>query len=218
MLVGGGATRSSTNADSYAMLANCLYWWGTTGYFPGLSPKANDVDDLDDGNFPISLYVDLDDNADPSTADWNGLYNAQLAGFGNDAPGSDPAPDPQTTSSAQLPHPTTAPIAPPPPPPPSPPPPASDTCGVWYKVFFDHFEVYGKDFDPAKLGQDGSGLRDNINGCGDLTNWSFEPLTNDANGYQWFAQGNLPIGTKSCVGSAVVSAGGGSADGCTGAG
>lgn len=103
------------------------------------------------------------------------------------------------------------------PPLPAPPTPA-DTCGCWYKFFFDHFEIYGKNFDAAKLGNDGSGLKSHLQHCGDLTSWSFEQRTNDPHGYQWFASGNLPIETKSCVGSAVVAAGGSSPDGCTGAG
>jgi hypothetical protein len=43
-------------------------------------------------------------------------------------------------------------------------------------------------------------------GCGYLTEWSFEPRTADPQGYQWFAKRNMPIGTKACVGRAVVSA------------
>ncbi|KAF2819124.1 hypothetical protein CC86DRAFT_432123 [Ophiobolus disseminans] len=31
---GGGAARASTNADSYAWLANSKYWWDLTGHFP----------------------------------------------------------------------------------------------------------------------------------------------------------------------------------------
>lgn len=42
--------------------------------------------------------------------------------------------------------------------------PAGDTCGDWYKFFFDHFEIHGKNFDPNKFGTDGSGLHDNIKG------------------------------------------------------
>lgn len=55
-------------------------------------------------------------------------------------------------------------------------------------------------------------------GCGDLTYWTFETLTDDPQGYQWYAEGDLPVGTKACVGRAVVSAGGASPDGCTGSG
>ena len=96
------------------------------------------------------------------------------------------------------------------------PPQAKDTCGDWYDVLFDHFEIYGKNFNPSKLGHDGSGLESQIQGCGDLTAWSFGKTT--TNGFQWYASGNLPIGTKSCVGNALVTAGGSSASGCTGAG
>lgn len=98
------------------------------------------------------------------------------------------------------------------------PPPAKDTCGDWYKFLFDHFEIYGQNFDASKFGNDGDGLKKQVKGCGDLTEWSFKQLTNDPQGYQWYASGNLPIGTKACVGRAVVSAGGASPDGCTGAG
>lgn len=55
-------------------------------------------------------------------------------------------------------------------------------------------------------------------GCGDLTYWTFKTLTDDPQGYQWYAEGDLPVGTKACVGRAVVSAGGASPDGCTGSG
>ncbi|KAI9724278.1 MAG: hypothetical protein M1828_003702 [Chrysothrix sp. TS-e1954] len=96
--------------------------------------------------------------------------------------------------------------------------PDADICGDWYKFFFDHFEISGKNFDANKFGSDGSGLKSQIKGCGDLTKWNFELVTNDPQGFQWKATGNLPIGTKACVGRAVVSAGGASPDGCTGAG
>ena len=93
-----------------------------------------------------------------------------------------------------------------------------DVCGVWYSVFYGHFEIYGKNFDAKKFGEDGEGLKQQISGCGDMTKWSYKKLIDDPNGYQWYAEGNLPIGTKACVGRAVVSAGGLDADGCTGAG
>jgi hypothetical protein len=51
---GGGATRASTNADSYAMLANCLWWWSVTGYFPGVPGYSNRAPvDIND-NIPVS--------------------------------------------------------------------------------------------------------------------------------------------------------------------
>lgn len=42
-------------------------------------------------------------------------------------------------------------------------------------------------------------------------------MANDVK-YQWYALGNLPIGTKSCMSRAVVSVGGTSAANCHGAG
>ena len=211
---GGGATRASTNADSYAMLANAAWWWDTTGYFPGVPGRNNPstmAGDFDDNDFPVSLYVDLDNSTNPSTADFNSLFSADLTAFGDGPP--DPA---YATTSAPPPASSTA--APPPSTTSTPAPQASDLCGDWYKFFFDNFQIYGKNFDPSKFGSDGSGLESQIKGCGDLTKWSFKTLTNDPNGYQWFASGDLPIGTKACVGRAVVSAGGQSASGCTGAG
>ena len=59
-------------------------------------------------------------------------------------------------------------------------------------------------------------MQEEIKGCGAVTDWSFSYLTNEE--FQWKASGNLPIGTKACVGRAVISAGGSSKDDCTGAG
>lgn len=30
-----------------------------------------------------------------------------------------------------------------------------DICGDWYKFLFDHFEIYGANFDEALFGKDG---------------------------------------------------------------
>ncbi|PMD53955.1 uncharacterized protein K444DRAFT_699591 [Hyaloscypha bicolor E] len=213
---GGGATRASTNADSYAILANAICldtnppsgWWDTTGYFPGVPGKQNPStaqDDFDDNNFPVSLYVDFDNSTDPSSSDATNVLAANLEAFGNGPPDPDDEVPTATTTAAPPPAKTTA-----------PPSPAADTCGDSYKFVLDHFDVYGKNFDPTKFGTDGSGLKKQIQGCGALTGWSFKTLTSET--YQWHASGNLPIGTKACVGRAVVSAGGASADGCHGAG
>lgn len=72
-------------------------------------------------------------------------------------------------------------------------------------------------FDPIKFGNNGEGLQKQIKGCGDLTHWSFHMTPNDPT-YQWYASGRLPIGTKACVGRAVVSAGGANHGHCSGAG
>lgn len=95
---------------------------------------------------------------------------------------------------------------------------AKDQCGCWYEFLFDHFEIFGKNFPENKFGTDGSGLKEEIEGCGELTSWSFSNLEKDPHGFEWKATGNLPIGVKACVGRAVVNAGGTSPDGCTGPG
>ncbi|KAL8916908.1 MAG: hypothetical protein Q9208_008272 [Pyrenodesmia sp. 3 TL-2023] len=86
-------------------------------------------------------------------------------------------------------------------------------CDVSYKVVLDQFELRGKNLPDSKLGKDGEGLRDEVEGCGALTKWHFE-WTPDDTVYEWFASGQLPIGTKACVGRALVSAGGSGEGGC----
>ncbi|KAI1640781.1 hypothetical protein F4809DRAFT_637233 [Biscogniauxia mediterranea] len=94
----------------------------------------------------------------------------------------------------------------------------STSCDVWYKFFFNEFDVRGRGLKDALLGPalDGAGLRDRVNHCGDVTSWGFEYTPNDPN-YDWHAWGRTPIGTRSCIGSAVVAVGG-SAGNCVGAG
>lgn len=95
-------------------------WWDTTGYFPGVPGKANPStaqDDFDDANFPVSLYIDLDDEGtDPSTADFTTLFTDDLQAFDNGPP--DPDDVVSSTSSAaasstQTPPPSSS-VAPPP--------------------------------------------------------------------------------------------------------
>lgn len=95
--------------------------------------------------------------------------------------------------------------------------PDENSCDVSYKFIFDKLEVRGKNFPDAKLGADGSGLKKQIQGCGLLTDWHFEWTPNNVK-YQWYAYGNLLIGTKSCMGRAMMSAGGTSVGNCHGAG
>jgi hypothetical protein len=90
-------------------------------------------------------------------------------------------------------------------------------CDVSYKFFFDGVEVRGKNWPDAKLGTNGDGLRQQLEGCGALTKWKFEMTPNDCC-FQWYASGQLPIGTKACVGRAVQSAGGSGDGNCHGAG
>jgi hypothetical protein len=82
---------------------------------------------------------------------------ANLEAFGNGPPDADDE-DPTTTTTAAPPPPTKTTAAPPPPPSPD-----ADTCGVSYKVVLDHFDVYGKNFDPTKFAN-GSGLKKQIQG------------------------------------------------------
>jgi hypothetical protein len=97
--------------------------------------------------------------------------------------------------------------------------PDGDTCDVSYQFIDDYFEVRGKNFPDAKLGINGEGLKADIEHCGPLTAGSWEfTWTPDDCCYQWYAHGKLAIGTKSCIGSAVIAAGGKSTGNCNGAG
>ncbi|KAF2429973.1 hypothetical protein EJ08DRAFT_670707 [Tothia fuscella] len=80
------------------------------------------------------------------------------------------------------------------------------TCDVSWKVAFNGFEIRGKNFPDAKLGANGEGLKKQVSGCGSLTKWHFEFTPKDVK-FQWFASGQLPVGTKACVGRALESSG-----------
>ncbi|KAL8648496.1 MAG: hypothetical protein Q9210_004953 [Variospora velana] len=80
-------------------------------------------------------------------------------------------------------------------------------CDVSYKFVLDKFELRGKNLPDSKLGKGGEGLHNEVKGCGAITKWHFE-WTPDDSAYEWYARGQLPIGTKACVGRALVSAGG----------
>lgn len=216
----GGAGISSTNADSYAMLANSIWWWDTTSVFPGVPGKAYSATADDATDYPIMLHVDRGNvsTISATTDTLHSQYVADLASYASAAEIAQDVNATTTTTTPSSPPSTPTPIPNQPTPTPAPPPPAADQCGDWYKFFFDSFEIYGKNFDVAKFGADGSGLKKQVGGCGAITDWKFENVTGDPHGYQWHATGRLPIGTKACVGRAVVSAGGASPDGCTGAG
>ncbi|KAL8765074.1 MAG: hypothetical protein Q9209_007735 [Squamulea sp. 1 TL-2023] len=95
--------------------------------------------------------------------------------------------------------------------------PTKNSCDVTYAGTANQFEIRGKNFPDGKLGANGGGLKEEIKGCGALTFWEFNWTPDDVE-YQWYASGYLPIGTKSCVGSATKTAGGKSAGHCKGAG
>lgn len=89
------------------------------------------------------------------------------------------------------------------------------SCDVSYKFLWDGFEIRGKNLPDAKFGADGEGLHKQLSGCGALTKWHFERTTGK---FQWYAAGRLPVGTKGCVGRALISAGGTDDGNCHGAG
>jgi len=80
---GGGAKHSSTNADSYAILANALWWWGVTGYFPAAVPSGSRSSNLqdqlkEDPDYPVMLHVDLGDIKDVKAANFDALFESEL--------------------------------------------------------------------------------------------------------------------------------------------
>lgn len=89
---GGGATRASTNADSYAWLVNSLYFRRVTGYFP-VPPKYHALDtidsfDLDDEDigqdvFPIHLGEIAPNMTDD---DISKVIETELLGITSDEP------------------------------------------------------------------------------------------------------------------------------------
>ncbi|KAK8091927.1 hypothetical protein PG997_002288 [Apiospora hydei] len=74
-----------------------------------------------------------------------------------------------------------------------------------YGVFFDAFIVRGKGFHADMLGKDGISLRNQLKGCGALTNWGFEY---NKDGWEWKATFTQPLGQARCVGHAIQSVGG----------
>jgi hypothetical protein len=154
---GGGATRASTNADSYAMLANAIWWWDTTGYFPGVPGRPDPATaqyDFDDGDFPVSLHIDLGNNTNLATVDFVGLYNDDLTAFSNGPPNPNDQASSSVVPTSAVPTSTSSAAAPPPSP--------TDDCSVQYDLLFDHFDVKGKNFDEGKIGSDGSALKSSI--------------------------------------------------------
>ena len=101
-----------------------------------------------------------------------------------------------------------------------------DKCSASYKFVEDTFTISGRGFNPDKFSpldeygipQPGLGLKNAVFGCGAVTGWSFVGDDSDLQSHLWTASGRTTIGQKTCIGHAVTSAGGSTADGCTGAG
>ncbi|KAI9798476.1 MAG: hypothetical protein M1833_004742 [Piccolia ochrophora] len=82
-------------------------------------------------------------------------------------------------------------------------------CTVKDKVFFFAFQVWGGGFSTSHSGRDPDKLFKEIRGCGVITKWRFKYFDKpDENGYEWFADGQLPVHKLGCVGRAIGSAGG----------
>lgn len=97
---------------------------------------------------------------------------------------------------------------------------AADSCDVTYKFLDDFFEIRGKFWAMDPIGNDGAGLLKQLQGCAGataVTSWSFQ-LTPDDTTYDWYANGDIIVGQRSCVGNAVEAAGGPSKGNCVGAG
>lgn len=95
--------------------------------------------------------------------------------------------------------------------------PTENSCDITYLFTENKFEVRGKNFPDGKLGADGEGSKKEIKGCGPLTEWKFK-WTPDGVTYQWYATGQLPVGSRSCVGAVTQTAGGKDAGHCKGPG
>ncbi|KAL8770318.1 MAG: hypothetical protein Q9209_003954 [Squamulea sp. 1 TL-2023] len=91
------------------------------------------------------------------------------------------------------------------------------SCDVSYKFVFNGFEIRGKNWPDGKLGANGEGLEAELKGCGALTKWKFERTPDDVK-FQWFASGQLPVGTKNCIGDAARTAGAAGEGNCHGPG
>lgn len=99
-------------------------------------------------------------------------------------------------------------------------------CSASYKFVEDTFTISGRGFNPDRFSpldvydipQPGLGLKNAVSGCGAVTGWSFTGDDSDPQSHLWRASGRTTIGQKTCIGHAVKSAGGSTADGCTGAG
>ncbi|PSK42249.1 hypothetical protein B9Z65_4163 [Elsinoe australis] len=121
---GGGAIKSSQNADSYAIMAQCLYWWDVTGVFPGVPVTSTAASQ---GAPPVMhlLSLDLDNGTDIDTASNGGsafdsVFNSFSGTFGDsqDSADTDTSNDSpvvsSTSSSPAASSPTSAPAPAPP--------------------------------------------------------------------------------------------------------
>ena len=139
----------------------------------------------------------------PRQSGYTAIKNAILAQLKADGlpkaetqPASSIAPAPSSTTS-NLPAPIT-----------------TDYCNTAYRIVLDEFNIKGVDFNETEF-QGGDGLKEQIGGCGELTDWKFNGSLIDPT-FKWEATGHLPIGTRDCIQRAITSAGGPDHDYCSG--
>ena len=95
------------------------------------------------------------------------------------------------------------------------------SCHTQYKLVLDTFDIYGTDWDQAKLDGDGSymsgdGLHKQLEGCAEVSKWKFDTAP-DNDDWEFHASGQITIWQKNCIEHAMVS--GGAPDGvCSGSG
>ncbi len=77
-------------------------------------------------------------------------------------------------------------------------------CDYTYQGVFDEFWIWGAGFGSSDGGKK---LREELSGCGAITSYEFKN-GGGADGREWTANLQLPLGTKGCVGRAIESAGG----------
>ena len=101
------------------------------------------------------------------------------------------------------------------------------SCKTHYWGVLDSFEIWGTNWDQAKLDGQGSylsgrGLLQELEGCGDVTKWKFhvyDPQDSSNTGHwQWRAQGRTTIWQKRCIEHAMVSGGAPNMIRCSGSG
>ena len=147
-------------------------WWDTTGYFPGIPGKDNPTiqNQTNRDLSLVFLHVDRGNDTDLRAQDIDSELTGDLATYGSRNTSVDEptlsiqallttlslssvstttsyttTPDQSLLSTSLLVE-------------------DRDMCSVWYKVLFDYFEIYSKNFDITKFGTDGSGLKAQIKG------------------------------------------------------
>lgn len=80
-------------------------------------------------------------------------------------------------------------------------------CVSTWTPLWDAFDIYGSNWDKDKLGENGAGLKERINKCGAVSDWSFK-TKNVKHGYQFHASGATTVFQRLCIGKAVKASGG----------